>query len=161
MGLPAVRVRVVGPPYDPSLMRVQAFLRSNRIPYEEAEDSEQVGGLSSDQGVSAPSVLIDGVPVHPPWIDRAIADLYGLNTRPRRPHYDVVVIGGGPSGLAAAVYGASEGLSVLLIEQWAMGGQAGTSSRIENYLGFPSGSPEKISPSEQSARRGDSVQNWF
>jgi thioredoxin reductase (NADPH) len=138
MGLPAVRVRF-SPGNDPSLTRALAFLKSNRIAYEPIEGTDRAGIFSSDQDVSVPGLLIDGIPVDQPLTERAIADAYGLDTRPRRPHYDVLIIGGGPAGLAAAVYGASEGLSVLLVEQWAMGGQAGTSSRIENYLGFPTG----------------------
>ena len=68
-----------------------------------------------------------------------LAEAVGLQVEPEHETYDVVVIGGGPTGLAAAVYGASEGLRTLLVEREATGGQAGTSSRIENYLGFPSG----------------------
>src|SRR5205085_9915268 len=68
-----------------------------------------------------------------------VAEAIGLSTRPAQALYDLVVIGGGPAGLAAAVYGASEGLRTLLVERHAPGGQAGTSSRIENYLGFPTG----------------------
>jgi len=139
MGLPPVRVRVVCPQDGPSLTRALAFLKTNRIPYETVDGEDLLSDLNSNQGVSVPRLLVDGTPVEQPWTERAIADAYGLDTRPRRPYYDVVIIGGGPAGLAAAVYGASEGLSVLLVEQWAMGGQAGTSSRIENYLGFPSG----------------------
>ena len=70
---------------------------------------------------------------------RQLAEKIGMQTRPQRPFYDLVVIGGGPAGLAAAVYGASEGLRTILVERDATGGQAGTSSQIENYLGFPSG----------------------
>ena len=68
---------------------------------------------------------------------RALADRLGLQTAPRNASYDVAIVGAGPAGLAAAVYGASEGLRTVLIERDAPGGQAGTSSRIENYLGFP------------------------
>ena len=68
-----------------------------------------------------------------------LAEAVGLQIEPEHDTYDVVIIGGGPTGLAAAVYGASEGLRTLLVEREATGGQAGTSSRIENYLGFPSG----------------------
>src|SRR5439155_25909907 len=71
--------------------------------------------------------------------NRELAEKIGMQTRARLPFYDVAIVGGGPAGLAAAVYGASEGLRTVLVEQSAPGGQAGTSSRIENYLGFPSG----------------------
>jgi thioredoxin reductase (NADPH) len=70
---------------------------------------------------------------------RDVARLLGLQTCPRMAEYDTVIVGGGPAGLAAAVYGASEGLRTLVVEREAPGGQAGTSSRIENYLGFPNG----------------------
>ena len=139
MGLPTVRVRVVGRQSDPSLLRAVTFLKSNRISYETIEVGSSTGVPILDQRSPAPDLLIDGTPVEQPWTERKIAEAYGLSTRPLRLHYDVVIIGGGPAGLAAAVYGASEGLNVLLIEQRAMGGQAGTSSRIENYLGFPTG----------------------
>jgi thioredoxin reductase (NADPH) len=139
MGLPAVRVRIVGQHNDPSLTRPLAFLKSNRIPYDTNEGADPACASNAGPGLVAPELLIDDVPLNHPWTERAIAQAYGLDTRPRRLHYDVVIIGGGPAGLAAAVYGASEGLNVLLVEQWAMGGQAGTSSRIENYLGFPTG----------------------
>ncbi|HEX5075334.1 MAG TPA: FAD-dependent oxidoreductase [Gemmatimonadaceae bacterium] len=70
---------------------------------------------------------------------RQLAEIVGLQTNPKHTDYDVVIVGGGPAGLAAAVYGASEGLRTVLVERVACGGQAGTSSRIENYLGFPAG----------------------
>ena len=86
---------------------------------------------------------------------RRVAELLGLGTEAQAPEYDTVVIGAGPSGLAAAVYGASEGLHTLVVEREAPGGQAGTSSRIENYLGFPSGvsGDELASRALQQARR--------
>lgn len=68
-----------------------------------------------------------------------IANKIGLRTQAEKPFYDLIIVGGGPAGLAAAVYGASEGLRTVMIEREAPGGQAGTSSRIENYLGFPIG----------------------
>ena len=75
----------------------------------------------------------------PDPIRRRLADRIGLRTRADQEFYDLVIVGGGPAGLAAAVYGASEGLSTVIVERDAPGGQAGLSSRIENYLGFPSG----------------------
>jgi thioredoxin reductase (NADPH) len=83
-------------------------------------------------------ILPDGERMVTPTL-REVADKLGLQTLPSKPLYDVAIIGGGPAGLAAAVYGASEGLRTVLIEREAPGGQAGTSTRIENYLGFPSG----------------------
>jgi thioredoxin reductase (NADPH) len=77
--------------------------------------------------------------VEAPITVRKVAEALGIRTAPREQHYDVVVAGAGPAGLAAGVYGASEGLKVLVLEKTAAGGQAGTSSRIENYLGFPNG----------------------
>ena len=86
---------------------------------------------------------------------RDVAELLGLATEPAESEYDVVVVGAGPAGLAAAVYGASEGLRTIVVEQEAPGGQAGTSSRIENYLGFPAGvsGDELASRALQQARR--------
>ncbi len=83
--------------------------------------------------------LQDGTIYNRPSPAREAADAVGLRTIPSTNLYDVVIVGGGPSGLSAAVYGASEGLHTLMIESAAPGGQAGTSSRIENYLGFPIG----------------------
>src|SRR5205823_9782623 len=80
----------------------------------------------------------DGKAVTRPTL-RRVAELLDIETEPRHADYDVLIVGAGPSGLAAAVYGASEGLRVVVVERHAPGGQAGTSSRIENYLGFPSG----------------------
>jgi thioredoxin reductase (NADPH) len=86
-----------------------------------------------------PAVAIDGqLFMHPPTV-RQIADALQLQTEPKSDRYDVVIVGAGPAGMAAGVYGASEGLKVLMVERSAPGGQAGTSSRIENYLGFPEG----------------------
>ena len=88
---------------------------------------------------SVPIVIFpDGSALRDP-VTRDIAERVGLQTRAALPFYDLVIVGGGPAGLAAAVYGASEGLKTILIEREAPGGQAGTTSRIENYLGFPAG----------------------
>jgi thioredoxin reductase (NADPH) len=89
--------------------------------------------------VDCPTIrVVDGKTVVRPQL-RRVAELLGLTTEPAAAEYDVVVVGAGPAGLAAAVYGASEGLRTIVIEREAPGGQAGTSSRIENYLGFPAG----------------------
>ena len=98
--------------------------------------------------------LADGQVVDRPDV-REVANRLGLQTSPRFGDYDVAVVGGGPAGLAAAVYGASEGLRTIVVEREAPGGQAGTSSRIENYLGFPSGvsGDELASRALQQAKR--------
>jgi thioredoxin reductase (NADPH) len=98
--------------------------------------------------------VIDGKTVTRPHL-RRVAELLGLSTEPAAAEYDTVIVGAGPAGLAAGVYGASEGLSSIVIEREAPGGQAGTSSRIENYLGFPSGvsGDELASRALQQARR--------
>ena len=98
--------------------------------------------------------LEDGSTVSRPRM-RELAQLLGLQTKPRLQQYDTIIVGGGPAGLAAAVYGASEGLRTLVVEREAPGGQAGTSSRIENYLGFPNGvsGDELATRALQQARR--------
>ena len=98
--------------------------------------------------------LADGEVIDRPQV-RDLADRLGLQTSPRRPTTMSQIIGGGPAGLAAAVYGASEGLRTIVVEREAPGGQAGTSSRIENYLGFPNGisGDELASRALQQARR--------
>jgi thioredoxin reductase (NADPH) len=98
--------------------------------------------------------VVDGKTVVRPQL-RRVAELLGLATEPEAAEYDTVIVGAGPAGLAAAVYGASEGLRTIVIEREAPGGQAGTSSRIENYLGFPSGvsGDELASRALQQARR--------
>ena len=98
--------------------------------------------------------VVDGKTVVRPQL-RRVAELLGLATEPAAAEYDTVIVGAGPAGLAAAVYGASEGLRTIVIEREAPGGQAGTSSRIENYLGFPSGvsGEELASRALQQARR--------
>jgi thioredoxin reductase (NADPH) len=146
-----LRVLVVGSQYDSECRNIRTFLSLNRIPYEWVDnerDPDRVP-LCVISDPSGPFVLVDGsVIVNRPLTARKVAEALGIHTNPRKKDYDVVVIGGGPAGLAAAVYGASEGLSVLLVEKTAAGGQACTSSRIENYLGFPNG----ISGEELSAR---------
>ena len=100
---------------------------------------ERLLQAAGEDGLRLPVVVTEGgEPLVNPS-DAELADKLGLSTQPSQEFYDLVVIGGGPAGLAAAVYGASEGLRTVLIERTATGGQAGQSSRIENYLGFPDG----------------------
>jgi thioredoxin reductase (NADPH) len=136
-------VRIVGFRFSAASHRVKGFLSRNLIPYRwiEADQSEARGMLEAADldGRRTPVVFFpDGSHLVQPEIE-ALAQRVGLQQQAEKPFYDLVVVGGGPAGLSAAVYGASEGLRTLLVEAEAPGGQAGTSSRIENYLGFPSG----------------------
>jgi thioredoxin reductase (NADPH) len=137
MELPMVRVRVVGTHNQTNCDEIRSFLRLNRIPYEWVDRNAEPNQATFTP--EDPTVFVDQVRLEHPPTDRTVAGALGFGTRPTKGFYDVVIVGGGPAGLAAAVYGASEGLNVLLVERKAMGGQAGTSSRIENYLGFPNG----------------------
>lgn len=151
MEIPAARVLVVGSQYDTDCRDIRSFLSVNRIPYEWVDrerEPERVPQCMAP-GESGPAVIIDRefCVGQPPTV-RKVAEALGYRTQPKSDGYDVVIVGAGPAGLAAAVYGSSEGLKVLLVERATVGGQAGTSSRIENYLGFPSG----ISGDELSER---------
>jgi thioredoxin reductase (NADPH) len=137
-------IRIVGDRWSPASHRIREFLARNRVPHRwlDVEGSEEARQLleSADHGAPKLPLVVyeDGTYAEAPE-NREIAERIGLRTRAEQQFYDLVIVGGGPSGLAAAVYGASEGLRTVLIEREAPGGQAGTSSRIENYLGFPSG----------------------
>jgi len=141
---PFTGLRVVGDRWSPDSHRVRDFLARNRVPYRwlDVEGSEEAREIlaNADSGARKLPLVVyeDGTFVEAPQ-NREIAEKIGLHTRAGQQFYDLVIVGGGPSGLAAAVYGASEGLKTVLIEREAPGGQAGTSSRIENYLGFPAG----------------------
>lgn len=136
-------IKVLGHPYSSKAYRIKEFLASNLIPYHSVdaggEDGKVLMQINQLETGALPVVIFENGEVVscPPIID--IAARIGLNPTLKNEIYDVVIIGAGPAGLAAAVYGASEGLKTLLVERHAPGGQAGTSSRIENYLGFPSG----------------------
>jgi thioredoxin reductase (NADPH) len=149
--IPVARVLVVGSQYDTDCRDIRAFLSTNRIPYEWIDKEREPDRVPScmPPDLSGPAVVVDREYCvgQPPTV-RKVAAALGYRTEPRGDGYDVVVVGAGPAGLAAAVYGSSEGLRVLLIERATVGGQAGTSSRIENYLGFPGG----ISGDELSER---------
>ncbi|WP_200301527.1 FAD-dependent oxidoreductase [Streptomyces adelaidensis] len=135
--------KVVGHRWSARSSGVREFLARNQVPYrwyssDEPEGRRLLAAAGAD-GQRLPLVVTpDGTPLVEPE-DPELARRVGLATTPDQDFYDLVVIGGGPAGLGAAVYGASEGLRTLLVERSATGGQAGQSSRIENYLGFPDG----------------------
>ncbi|MDH3226324.1 MAG: FAD-dependent oxidoreductase [Thermoleophilia bacterium] len=135
-------IRVVGARWSAATHDVTDFLARNQIPYRllDAErDAEAAALLDAEQPGALPVVFFPtGTTLVQPDA-RALAAEVGLQVTASAPFFDLVIVGAGPAGLAAAVYGASEGLRVAVIEQQAIGGQAGSSSRIENYLGFPTG----------------------
>jgi thioredoxin reductase (NADPH) len=140
-------IRVLGTRWSPRSYELRDFLARNHIPYQWIDveatsndpETKRLMDALGEEGTSLPVVLfpdgaklLDAVPGE-------VAQRVGLRTRAQTDFYDLAIIGGGPAGLAAAVYGASEGLKTVMIEREAPGGQAGMSSRIENYLGFPTG----------------------
>lgn len=144
VGAPFDGIRVLGATWSPSTYEVKKFLARNEIPYrylniERDEDAARIVASASKDSPELPLVILqdDTQMWNPSKSELAAAT--GIHSAAEAPFYDLVIIGGGPAGLAAAVYGASEGLTTAMIEREAPGGQAGTSSRIENYLGFPKG----------------------
>ncbi len=137
-------VRVVGHRFSQESHAIRDFLARNLVPYrwldvERDQEALRLLEASGADGDRLPVVVFeDGSHLQVPDT-LAVAERVGITTSAREDFYDLVIVGGGPAGLAAAVYGASEGLETVLIEREAPGGQAGTSSRIENYLGFPAG----------------------
>ncbi|MBD0302731.1 MAG: FAD-dependent oxidoreductase, partial [Tolypothrix sp. T3-bin4] len=137
-------IRVIGNRWSPHSHQAKDFLARNQIPYqwmdiELSPEAQQLAEYADCDKLHLPLVLFaDGSSLMQPS-NVQIAEKIGLQTQAEKPFYDLIIIGGGPGGLAAAVYGASEGLRTVMIEREAPGGQAGTSSRIENYLGFPVG----------------------
>jgi thioredoxin reductase (NADPH) len=135
--------RVIGHRWSAPSFATRDFLARNAVPFRwfgvDDDESKRLLEAAEVDGATLPVVITpDGtVMVAPSEAD--LADKVGLSTSPAEEFYDLVVVGGGPAGLGAAVYGASEGLRTVLVEQLATGGQAGQSSRIENYLGFPDG----------------------
>ncbi len=140
---PVPETKVVGHRWSARSSEVREFLARNQVPYrwynsDEPEGQRLLDAAGAD-GRALPVVITpDGEPLVEP-ADAELAARVGLATTPAKDFYDLIVIGGGPAGLGAAVYGASEGLRTVLVERTATGGQAGQSSRIENYLGFPDG----------------------
>ena len=137
-------VRVIGQRFSKEFYDLRDFLARNRIPARwldverdgEARELLTVAGV--DAGRLPVALLEDGSVLERPTV-LELAERLGVAVQPASDHYDLVIVGGGPAGLAAAVYGASEGLRTVMVEREAPGGQAGQSSRIENYLGFPTG----------------------
>jgi thioredoxin reductase (NADPH) len=141
--LPYEGIRVIGTLWSAHSHEVKDFLTRNQVPYQwlDLEKDEEARSLLSslDEGRRLPVVVFpDGAHMVDPGRPE-LAEKIGLSIRASRPFYDLAIIGGGPAGLGAAVYGASEGLRTVLVERQATGGQAGTSAFIENYLGFPKG----------------------
>jgi thioredoxin reductase (NADPH) len=137
-------VRVVGHRWSERSHEIKTFLARNHVPYswfdlERDEAAQRLCDVARATATDLPIVLIpDGATLRAPSaLD--VADALGLRTRAEQPLYDLCIVGGGPAGLAAAVYGASEGLQTIVVEREAPGGQAGQSAAIENYLGFPKG----------------------
>ncbi len=146
-------VRVAGTVLSAESFAVKDFLSSNLFPYqwidlEKDASTRELAKVHSPDLSRLPVVFLpDGSVLVQPDV-RTLAERIGMQLKPRMPFYDLIVVGGGPAGLAGAVYGASEGLRTILVESHAPGGQAGSSSQIENYLGFPSG----VSGSELARR---------
>jgi thioredoxin reductase (NADPH) len=142
--IPYDGIRVAGTLWSPSSHRVKDFLSRNQVPYrwldiEKDEETAVLVQATVPAGASLPVLFFsDGSYLVDPD-NLTLATKVGLQTQASQPFYDLIIIGAGPAGLGAAVYSASEGLRTALIEKQATGGQAGTSSRIENYLGFPQG----------------------
>jgi thioredoxin reductase (NADPH) len=140
---PTTQTQVVGHRWSARSFEVRDFLARNSVPYRWHTSEEPEGRrLLAAAGVDAANIPLVVTPDSDYLVDPDIGELaarVGLSTTPATDFYDVVIVGGGPAGLGAAVYAASEGLRTVLVERKATGGQAGQSSRIENYLGFPDG----------------------
>jgi thioredoxin reductase (NADPH) len=158
---PPPRVKVVASRFSEESHAVRDFLARNHVEYTwlDAERDQEAGILFARARPATADLPIlffdDGTWLQRPTT-REVAEKLGLRTRAELPFYDVIIVGGGPAGLAAAVYGASEGLRTVLVERDAPGGQAGQSSRIENYLGFPQG----LTGSELARRAAEQAERF-
>ena len=158
---PEPRATVVGDRWDAACGELRRFLDRNQISFRwiqpDAPDAVGDWGGPLPADGDRPAIrLADGKVVVRPQL-RRVAELLGLGTEARAAEYDTVIVGAGPAGLAAAVYGASEGLTTIVVEREAPGGQAGTSSRIENYLGFPRACRATSSRAGRCSRRAASA----
>lgn len=158
--LPYDGIRVAGTLWSPGSHSVKDFLARNRIPYQwldiEADpEARELVEATEPGGHRLPIVFFPNGEALIEPDNRTLAEKVGLQTEAKEAFYELIIIGGGPAGLGAAVYGASEGLSTAMIERHSTGGQAGTSSRIENYLGFPKGltGADLASRADAQARR--------
>ncbi len=137
-------IRVAGTLWSASCHNAKDFLARNQVPYQwldiesDASARELVGAVNKETHRLPVVFFPDGTVLVEPD-NRALAEQIGLRTQAAQPFYDLIIVGAGPAGLGAAVYGASEGLRIVMVEREATGGQAGTSALIENYLGFPKG----------------------
>jgi thioredoxin reductase (NADPH) len=142
--LPYEGIRLVGTLWSSNCHEIKDFLGRNSVPYRyhDLEHDEEAARLLSAAAMEAQSCPVlffpDGTALVSPNV-QALAEKIGLRTHAEKPFYDVIIIGGGPAGLSAAVYASADGLKTLLIERQAPGGQAGNSPKIENFLGFPNG----------------------
>jgi thioredoxin reductase (NADPH) len=139
----AAEITVVGHRWSARSSEVREFLARNQVPYRwyqvDEPEGERLVSAAGRDGRTLPVVITAAGDALVAPSDSELATTVGLTTTPAADFYDLIIIGGGPAGLGAAVYGASEGLRTVLVERTATGGQAGQSSRIENYLGFPDG----------------------
>ena len=142
--IPYDGIRVVGTLWSAKSHYVKEFLSRCQVPYqwldiEKNEEAKELLELESGKELRLPTLFFpDGSTLVDPELS-TIANKVGMATRAKKPFYDLIIVGAGPAGLTGAVYGASEGLKTIVIEREVAGGQAGTSARIENYLGFPNG----------------------
>jgi thioredoxin reductase (NADPH) len=133
------RVKIYGRPGSAAAYAIRDFLQRSDVPFEWIELKDDINGEQDSREAKLPvCVFPDGTRLEGPTI-RQIVEKLGWFHDPSRSEYDLAICGAGPAGLSAAVYGASEGLKTVVVERWAVGGQAGSSPKIENYLGFPKG----------------------
>ena len=140
---PEHKIKILGHPWSAASYEIRDFLARNMVPYRwynigDSDGMRLLAAAGAEAGQAPVVITRDGQPLVQPSLFE-VANAVGLSTTPQGAFYDVVIIGSGPAGLGAAVYAASEGLRTVVVERAAAGGQAGQSSRIENYLGFPDG----------------------
>ncbi|HEY1469546.1 MAG TPA: FAD-dependent oxidoreductase [Candidatus Acidoferrum sp.] len=163
-GQPAARVKIYGRTGTPSAYAIRDFLHRCDIPLEwvevtSEEQARQIGLANANDSRLPICVFWDQTRMENPTI-RQIIEKLGWYHDPGNSQYDLAIYGAGPAGLSAAVYGASEGLKTVVVERWAVGGQAGSSPKIENYLGFPqgiSGADSMERAREQAVRFGAEI----